>query len=440
MIGIGRAAAGAVQPGPAVAAFLPRVDVAGGKLGLRGGVGHPLGHAAQAVPLLPHKLVAGVQIPPRGHGHILGARAAARDALVDTGPALQVDHIVVKGKGPALPAALPHQPGQLLVLLLDHRNVIVGQGGRVARRADHRLHAQLGKAEVQHGPDILEEVGVGVRKGTADVVVFAPAGLHQALEFRHHPVIAPPPGIVHAVAVVYLAPAVQAQHHVAHFAVGKLNHVIVNQHPVGGERKAEALAGRPLDAAGIGHQALDHIPIHQRLAAEKVHLQVAPRTRVRHQKIQRLPAHLKAHHGPLAVIFALAGKAVGAVEVAGVGDVQAERLDHAGGFALELAGGRLVGVGGEQPAGVAQGADLVIAFGNVGLADALAVLRALPRVPAGKLPQQLLPAVLLKHANQVVCQPVHQMDRARADVQHNVVPAKLITMNHFAFLSLTQSS
>ena len=123
-----------------------------------------------------------------------------------------------------------------------------------------------------------------------------------------------------------------------------------------------------------------------------------------------------------------------------MGDVQAERLDHAGGFALELAGGRLVGVGGEQPAGVAQGADLVIAFGNVGLADALAVLRALPRVPAGKLPQQLLPAVLLKHANQVVCQPVHQMDRARADVQHNVVPAKLITMNHFAFLSFTQSS
>ena len=46
------------------------------------------------------------------------------------------------------------------------------------------------------------------------------------------------------------------------------------------------------------------------------------------QEIQRLLAHLKAHDGPLAVVFTLAGKAVLAVQVAGVGHMQAQRLDH----------------------------------------------------------------------------------------------------------------
>ena len=69
--------------------------------------------------------------------------------------------------------------------------------------------------------------------------------------------------------------------------------------------------------------------VHQRLAAEEVHLQVPATPGMFDEKVQRAPADLKGHQRAVAVVLSLAGKAVGAVEVAGVGDMQAERLDHA---------------------------------------------------------------------------------------------------------------
>ena len=61
MVGVGGAAAGAVEPGPAVLAVRPGVDVAGGELTLDGGVCDPVPDVAQLELLLPHELMAGVQ-------------------------------------------------------------------------------------------------------------------------------------------------------------------------------------------------------------------------------------------------------------------------------------------------------------------------------------------------------------------------------------------
>ena len=47
-----------------------------------------------------------------------------------------------------------------------------------------------------------------------------------------------------------------------------------------------------------------------------------------HQKIQGLLAHLKGHQRPLSLVFALAGKAIFTVEIAGVGHVEAKGFDH----------------------------------------------------------------------------------------------------------------
>lgn len=54
------------------------------------------------------------------------------------------------------------------------------------------------------------------------------------------------------------------------------------------------------------------------------------------QEIERLFSHVKGHQGALAVVFALACKAVGAVEVAGVRNMQAEGFDNARARFLEL--------------------------------------------------------------------------------------------------------
>ena len=74
---VGRAAAGAVQPGPAVPAFLPGIDVAGPEFFPKGGVGDALPYIAHAVLFLTYELVAGVKVPPGGDRHVFGAAPAA---------------------------------------------------------------------------------------------------------------------------------------------------------------------------------------------------------------------------------------------------------------------------------------------------------------------------------------------------------------------------
>ena len=64
-------AAGAVEPRPAGAAFLARVDVAGGKLILHGMVRYAVKDIAEFERLFTHELVAGIEIAPRRHRHVL---------------------------------------------------------------------------------------------------------------------------------------------------------------------------------------------------------------------------------------------------------------------------------------------------------------------------------------------------------------------------------
>ena len=74
------------------------------------------------------------------------------------------------------------------------------------------------------------------------------------------------------------------------------------------------------------------------------------------------------------MVFALSREAVAAVEVAAVGDVQAERLDVAG-IIFELSGDVSIDIRREQLFGVLKLLDLAVAFPQVCLADGLAARR-----------------------------------------------------------------
>ena len=124
--------------------------------------------------------------------------------------------------------------------------------------------------------------------------------------------------------------------------------------------------------AAVGHQLFDHVKVHQRLAAEEVHFQVAAGAGVLDQEIHGPLAHLKAHQGTVALVAALRGKAVGAVQVAGVRHMQAERLDH-GAAVLEVERHVLVDIGAPQLAGFLQAGHVIDALAQVGLGDVRAV-------------------------------------------------------------------
>ena len=210
-----------------------------------------------------------------------------------------------------------------------------------------------------------------------------------------------------------LLPAVQAQNHVAHFLVAEVDDILVDEHAVGGQGEAEVLPRLLLDAAGIGHQLLDHVKVHQRLAAEEVHFQILPGAGVGDQKVQGLLAHLKGHEGPVPMVLALGGKAVGAVQVAGVGNVQAQGLDHAGGPGLQFPRHGGEGIRGEELARVLQGSDIVVAL--------LQFCPVEGGVLGGDFVNGRFPGMVLVKADEVIGRLVHHMDRAGAHVQDDII-------------------
>ena len=175
---------------------------------------------------------------------------------------------------------------------------------------------------------IRREIQIVAGKGPAHIIIVLIPGLGELLELGHDQLIAALAVAEGAHLVVDLRTSVQAQHHIAHLPVAELHHLVVQQHAVGGQGETELLVELRLLRAPVLHQALHHIPVHQRLAPEEVHLQMLPAARIGDQEIQGLFAHLVAHQSPPSVVLPFLRKAILAGQVAVVGDMQAQRLDH----------------------------------------------------------------------------------------------------------------
>ena len=70
-----------------------------------------------AVLFITNELMARIKIAPGSDRHIFRARAAARNALINAGTALQIAHIMIEGEGFALTVAAEHHFGKLFILL-----------------------------------------------------------------------------------------------------------------------------------------------------------------------------------------------------------------------------------------------------------------------------------------------------------------------------------
>ena len=332
---------------------------------------------------------------------------------------------MVEGEGLARLVPLQHQLCQLFVLIHDNFQISRRQTGRIALGADHRLHAQLAEAQIQHGLDILQKIGVGMGEGTAHIVVLAASLFHELLELGHDLLPAAVTCVVHTEPIMDFLAAVQTQDHIAAFLISPLDDVVIHQHAVGGQGEAEILPPLLLNTAGVCHQILHHLEVHQRLAAEEVHFQIAAGAGIFHQEVQGALAHLEAHDGPVAVVLALAGEAVGAIQVAGVGNVQAQGLHNASGLLLQLACHGCESIGSKQLAGFLQGHHLIVALRQIGSITGGILFRH------GR--QDCLPVVCFKHADDVVGDLVHHMHAAGANVQHDIEAAQFILMNHIDF-------
>ena len=94
-LGVGCAAAGAVEARPALAALFLGKNIVGCEFLLQISIEGAVKDAAHAVAFAADELVAGVDVAIGGHGNVLIAGAAAGEALAQAGAAGQI-HIEVE--------------------------------------------------------------------------------------------------------------------------------------------------------------------------------------------------------------------------------------------------------------------------------------------------------------------------------------------------------
>ena len=126
------------------------------------------------------------------------------------------------------------------------------------------------------------------------------------------------------------------------------------------------------------------------------------------------------------MILALAGEAVCAVEIAGMGDVQAQRLYNVARALLEGARHLRECIRCKQLFGSYQGLYVLDAVQYVLLFYVFAA-----GVFFGYGLHYFLRAVVLIHGDYVVCHLIHHVYGAGAGVQHYVVTVELVMMNHY---------
>ena len=190
MVGIGGAAAAAVESGKAVPAFFLGVNVALLKLLLELHIGHAVRHISHKERLTSHKLMAGIQIPPWRDCQVFCPRTTAGKALCHARPALQIYHKVEKLEWPPLPLPPDDFHCQPVIFRKELGQILCAQRIIFLRRCHHRLHGYLLKAQIRQMQHILREIQVVVGKRPAHIIFLLAPALGKLLEFGYNQVIA----------------------------------------------------------------------------------------------------------------------------------------------------------------------------------------------------------------------------------------------------------
>ena len=291
----------------------------------------------------------------------------------------------------------------------------------------------MAEAQRGHVHHILREVQVFPGKGTAHIVVLGPASGHQLLELGNNHLIAALAVHRGTHVVIDLLAAIQGEHHIGHLPVNVLNVLVIEQHAVGCNCKAELLVIFFFQRPGIFHGSLHRVHGHQRLTAEEVHFNIAPLAGLGNHPVNGSLGGLHIHsHAAAGAKIAGGGEAIAAAQVAVMGDVEAECLDHSlAGQLHSLLHVHIIVISKEQALllklpqllpGLLQLAPVILAQ----------LLRQLLR--------QLLPQRALRRGQQIIAQLVQHVHRAAVHIGRQILAQRRKGMYHLPFPFLSSSS
>ena len=121
---------------------------------------------------------------------------------------------------------------------------------------------------------ILCKIQIIPGKGSPYLIPLLITAVSKFPELGHHQIVASlsvPEG-THP--VMNLFSSIQAQYHISHLFVAEFHDLIIEQHTIGGQRKTEIFIVNLLLLSSVFYQILYHLPVHQRLTAKEIHLQI----------------------------------------------------------------------------------------------------------------------------------------------------------------------
>ena len=141
------------------------------------------------------------------------------------------------------------------------------------------------------------KIQIIMRKSAADIILFSERfpECGELLELRHDQIVAAFSAAEGTHMIMDLPASVQAHDDVVHLPVAEFHNLIVQQHAVGRDGKTEMLVMALLKLPAVGNQIFDDLPVHERLPAEKVHLEVPAVSGILNKEIQGFPTGLKTH-------------------------------------------------------------------------------------------------------------------------------------------------
>ena len=138
----------------------------------------------------------------------------------------------------------------------------------------YRLYRNLLESKVCKMKNILGEIKIMMSEGSSYIILVLVTGLCKFLKLRKNQIIASCPFAEWAHKIVNFLTAINTEDHISHLFVAEFHYLIVQQNTVGSKGKTEFFIVDFLLLTAVCYQVLNNLPVHKRLAAKEIHLQI----------------------------------------------------------------------------------------------------------------------------------------------------------------------
>ena len=165
---------------------------------------------------------------------------------------------------------------QQIILLTKFRKIFLLDCIWLRCRCNNRLNRNLLKSFIRKAQHVCRKIFIEMRKCTSDIIIRLMSALGKLLELRHDQIIAAAAVAERTHIVMDFLTSIHTQNNIRHFFIAEFHDLIIQQDTIRRQCESKILVMNLLLLTAILNETFNHIPVHQRLAAEEIHFQIPP--------------------------------------------------------------------------------------------------------------------------------------------------------------------